>query len=151
MEANDEKFSRSFSSTGPKGGDQILKILLCSILLFNKRVVQPTSMAYVKCMYEKGQIMWIMILTSCAPFKSLQITNETFMFQLKTAVEAVKRGTNTKLFETEKAMKVETTSRCEDIFALYRFNTKMFSFFFHPPTSKQTSTFFQSRAVQKNK
>lgn len=67
------------------GGDQILKILLCCILLFNKRVVQPTSMAYVKCVYEKGQIMWIMISSSLLRSLSEKFTNYKWNFHVSSS------------------------------------------------------------------
>lgn len=47
-------------------GDQILKILLSNILLFNKRVVQPSTMAYVKCVRKKVKLcgLWFYFIFS---------------------------------------------------------------------------------------
>lgn len=52
-----EAEEKIFSTLTPKG-DQILKILLWNILLFNKRVVQPTSssMVYVKLRTKKVKL-----------------------------------------------------------------------------------------------
>ena len=152
MEVNDEKFSRSFSSTGRKGGDQILKILLCSILLFNKRVVQPTSMAYVKCMYEKGQIMWIMILTSCARFSQWKIYKLQMKFSCFYLKQQPLKQSNVEL--TRNFLKQRKSGRLKKlrdvrIFALYRFGIRISPCFGSSSKSKQPSSFCQSRAVQK--
>ena len=47
-------FRREIFQARVRAGDQILKILLWSILLFNKRVVQPTSMVYIVCVWKRS-------------------------------------------------------------------------------------------------
>lgn len=56
---------RIFTGDSRVKGIKILKILLLNILLFNKRVVQASTAAHAMYnVYEKGQIMWIMIFFS---------------------------------------------------------------------------------------
>lgn len=94
----DEFFSKKWEEEAEKSGswrenlspttkgDQILKILLWNILLFNKRVVQPTSssMAYVKLRTKKVKLCGLWFFTPSCHFhpqfsfqfvvKNLQIT-----------------------------------------------------------------------------
>lgn len=61
----EKQSDESLQATRERKGIKILKILLLNILLFNKRVVQASTAAYaIHNVYEKGQIMWIMIFFS---------------------------------------------------------------------------------------
>lgn len=58
-----EKEKSSSTLSFEHEGDQILKVLLWNILLFNNRVVQPSSMAYVKCVRKKVKLcgLWVFL------------------------------------------------------------------------------------------